>query len=145
MKRVYIDMDRTLVDYDGGFNKIKNAIKYPQSKIGFWLDLSPIQGAIESFKYLESKYDVWILTRPSFHNFNSYSEKAQWVREKLGFEAQKRTILCGDKSLVKGQYLIDDDCKNGQPYFEGIWIQFGSTDYPTWQSVVKKIDLLENL
>lgn len=34
-------------------------------------------GAIESFKKLQEKYDVWILTRLSFRNVNCYTEKAQ--------------------------------------------------------------------
>ena len=140
--RIYIDMDRTLVDYDKGFAKRRAEAEFPQSKDGFWLGLEPLPGAIEAYKYLDEKYDVWILTRPSFHNLNCYNEKAQWVRDNLGFEAQKKTILCGNKSLVRGQFLIDDHDKDGQPEFEGTWIRIGSSEYPDWTSVVKKIDFL---
>jgi 5'(3')-deoxyribonucleotidase len=58
----------------------------------------------------------------------------------LGFEAQKKTILCGDKSLVKGHYLIDDHHKDGQTEFEGKWIQIGNEKYQDWKSVVEEID-----
>jgi 5'-nucleotidase len=138
--RIYIDMDRTLVDYDKGFAARRAVQEFPQSKEGFWYNLAPMPGAIESFNYLFDKYDVWILTRPSFHNLNCYTEKAKWVRDNLGFEAQKKTILCGDKSLVKGHYLIDDHHKDGQTEFEGKWIQIGNEKYPDWKSVVEEID-----
>ena len=36
----------------------------------------------------------------------------------------------------KGDILIDDRDKNGTDQFEGQWIQFGSTQYPDWQSVL---------
>lgn len=138
--RIYIDMDRTLVDYDKGFAARRAIQEFPQSKEGFWYNLEPMPGAIESFNYLFNKYDVWILTRPSFHNLNCYSEKAKWVRDNLGFEAQKKTILCGDKSLVKGHFLIDDHHKDGQTEFEGKWIQIGNEKYPDWNTVVEEID-----
>lgn len=138
--RIYIDMDRTLVDYDKGFDARRAEQEFPQSKEGFWYNLEPLPGAIESFNYLFEKYDVWILTRPSFHNLNCYTEKAKWVRDNFGFEAQKKTILCGDKSLVKGDFLIDDHHKDGQPEFEGKWIQIGNEKFPDWKSVVEEID-----
>jgi 5'(3')-deoxyribonucleotidase len=50
---------------------------------------------------LKENYDVWILTRPSYKNINSYSEKAQWVLNHLGYDVQEKTIMCGDKSLLK--------------------------------------------
>ena len=92
--------------------------------------------AIESFNKLKEHYDVWILTRPSFKNINCFSEKAEWVLEHLGFDVLEKTIMCGDKSLLKGDYLIDDNGQNGQPEFEGKWIEFASEEFPDWISVI---------
>ena len=92
--RIFVDMDRTLCNYDKAMQERIASTCYPQSKENFWLDLEPMEGAIEAYKQLEAKHDVWVLTRPSFHNLLCYSEKAQWVRENLGFEAQKKLILC---------------------------------------------------
>ena len=128
-----------MCDYDKGFAKWRNHMEFPQSKQGFWSGLEPLPGALESYRILDAHHEVWILTRPSFHNLNCYGEKAKWVRDYLGFDAQKRTILCGNKSLVKGDYLIDDSHKDGQPEFEGIWIQFGDSQYPDWSSVIERI------
>jgi putative heme-binding domain-containing protein len=42
------------------------------------------EGAIEGVKTLQTKYDVWILTRPSIKNTNCYTEKAEWIKKYLG-------------------------------------------------------------
>ncbi len=112
-------------------------IKYPQSEFGFFTDLDPIEGAIEAYKLLDTIYDVRILTRPSPMNIGCYSEKAFWVKKYLGFEAQEKMVLSCDKSIVKGDYLIDDTTNAKQEEFEGVFIKFGSHEYPDWKSVLK--------
>jgi len=108
---------------------------YPQSQYGFFLNLKPIEGAIESVNMLKTKFDVWILTRPSIYNLSCYTEKAQWVRNNLGLEMQNKTIICTNKSLLKGRFLIDDQLEHGQSEFEGEHIHFGSAKYSDWNSV----------
>ena len=44
--------------------------------------------------------------------------------------------MCGDKSLLKGDYLIDDMNTDKQSEFEGEWIEFGSNKFPNWKTVV---------
>lgn len=139
-KRVYIDMDGVLCDFYGAAAKsiVNNPNrKYPQSKIGFFVKLDPLEKAIESFNKLSEKYDVWILTRPSFRNTHSYTEKADWVLKNLGFKALEKTIFSGDKSLLKGDYLIDDQIGAGQDRFEGELIRFGSDKFKGWKEVME--------
>ena len=139
-KRVLVDMDGVLADFKSPFIQevLKNpGQKYPHSQYGFFLKLEPIKDAIESYKKLEEFYDVWVLTRPSVKNPLCYTEKAIWVNEKLGENAQEKTIMCCDKSLVKGDFLIDDTTAYGQTEFEGEFIHFGSEKYPDWISVVE--------
>ena len=50
-------------------------------------------------------------------------------------EMLNQMILCPDKSLVKGDYLIDDDNRHGQTEFEGEHIHFGTEQFPDWDSV----------
>jgi len=136
---VYVDLDGVMCNF---FKASLKALtenptqKYPQSQWGFFLKLEEIPGAIEGFRKLEEKYDVWILTRPSFMNVNCFTEKAQWVWDHLGLDVLKRTIMCGDKSLLKGEYLIDDRNTDKQSEFEGEWIEFGSYKFPDWKTVV---------
>ena len=141
-KIVYIDMDNTLCDFLKYQTKmlIENPKQiYPQSQWGFFLKLEPLEDAIESFNLLKEHYDVWILTRPSFRNVNSFTEKAQWVWDYLGYDIVEKTIMCGDKSLLKGDILIDDDDQAGQPKFVREWIRFGQGEYKTWKDVVNHL------
>lgn len=139
-KRIYVDLDGVLCNF---YKAAKKALtdnplqKYPQSQWGFFLKLEEMSGAIESFKKLQEKYDVWILTRPSFRNVNCYTEKAQWVWDHLGYDVLEKTILCGDKSLLKGDYLIDDQINANQELFEGELIRFGSDEFKNWEKVLE--------
>jgi len=133
----YVDMDDTLCRF---YKAAKKALTenptqpYPQSQWGFFLGLEPMEGAIDGFRKLEEKYDVWILTRPSTKNLNCYTEKAKWVLDHLGQDIVDKLILCPDKALLKGDYLIDDKIWSG---FEGEQIHFGQGDFKNWESVVK--------
>lgn len=139
-KRIYIDMDGVLCDfkfsYDRGLLE-EPSQPYPQSRVGFFYDLQPIPGALEAFRTLSLHYDVWILTRPSTKNLHCYTEKALWVKKYLGETALNKLILCTDKSLLKGDFLIDDTPQK----FGGQIILFNDT---IWSDIVKFcMDLLD--
>lgn len=138
MKRIYIDMDGVLCDYDASYaiQKVTNiSIKYPQSILGFYENLVPLYGAVEAFNTLSKNYDVWILTRPSVKNLHCYTEKAIWVKKYLGEKALDKLIISCDKSLLRGDYLIDDQVGFGQEEFEGELIRFGKHPYNNWEKV----------
>ena len=138
-KRVFVDLDGVLCNF---YKAAKQSLidnptqKYPQSQWGFFLRLEEIPDAIESFRKLEEKYDVWILTRPSFKNVNCYTEKAQWVWDHIGYDAVEKLIIAPNKSMLKGDYLIDDQSNAGQNEFEGEWIKFNSEIFPNWKSII---------
>jgi 5'-nucleotidase len=139
-KKIFVDMDGVLCDFYGAAKKalMENPTqKYPQSKWGFFLKLQEMPDSVESVKELNKVYDVWILTRPSSRNVNCYTEKAQWIWDHLGYEFLEKTIFSGDKSLIMGDYLIDDQNNANQDKFVGEWIHFGSDKFPDWKSVKK--------
>lgn len=152
--RIYIDLDGTVCDIKKAVDEFRNnneqekeslIYKYPWSNPGFFSNLDPIKKSVESVFYLSEKYDVWFISKPSFRNIESYSDKARWIRKIFGYDYQKKLILCGDKSLLKGKILIDDEENAGQVNFEGIWIRIFSEDYPSWDSVIKRVEQIGEL
>jgi len=107
---------------------------FPQAQWGFFLGLSPIEGAVDNILKLSRDFDIWFLTRPSTRNINCYSEKAQWILNHFGQWGVDRLIICPNKSLVKGEFLIDDQGGFGQEEFEGTWIKFGD-DIKDWYTL----------
>lgn len=141
---IYVDMDDTLCDFLGEYRKRKlenDTLTYPQSIHGFFTNLSPLEDAIESYKLLEKHFDVRILTAPSVMNPSCYTEKRLWVEQHLGMDACHKMIICPDKSLLKGEFLIDDSITKGQLEFEGEFLRFG-TDNITWKSIISYFDKL---
>jgi 5'(3')-deoxyribonucleotidase len=109
---------------------------------GFYSDLDPMPGAIEAFEKLCDKYEVYILTAPSWENPSSYTDKRLWVEKYLGEKGYKRLIISNDKSLFSGRALIDDRTKYGVTKFKGEHIHFGSDNFPDWNNVLKYLDCI---
>lgn len=133
-------MDGVIVDFDKSFNNNKHRLKHPQSEPGFWVNLDPIQNAVESVNFLRNKYDVWILTAPSHKNAICYSEKRLSIEKLFDLEFCEKLIIANDKSLFKGDYLIDDAVNKGQESFDGELIRFDSEKFPGWKEVIEYIE-----
>ncbi len=133
---IYVDMDDTICDYKKAYSVYSNMYKdtpYPQSIEGFFLSIDPIENAIESLNKLNETYEVWIATRPSYKNPLCYTEKRLWVEKHLGLKWCNKLILCPDKSLLMGDYLIDDVL---WPNFKGTQIKFDK-EKNNWNSVME--------
>jgi len=141
-KILYIDMDDVICNYSKlHASKLASnpELKFPQAEYGFFLELEPIEMAIESIKYLENYYEIYFLTAPSFQNPMCYAEKNYWIRKYFGMEYCKKLIICYDKSLLKGDYLIDDSTKNNQLNFEGELIKYDTQDKRMWYKITDKL------
>lgn len=76
---------------------------------GFYRHLAPKVGALEAFHASAVEHQVFIVSTPwPAHPHASPSEKTAWVAEYLGADWVKRLILTHDKTLVRGDVLIDD-------------------------------------
>lgn len=142
MKKIaYVDMDDTICHYtDAMYKQLTPSLKYPQSQLGFYLALKPMEGAIEGVNALINSglYDVYILTAPSIMNAHSYSEKRLWIEQHFGIELCHKLILSPNKGLLKGDYLIDDiSFGKGQENFDGKLIQIGTAAFPGWDSIIE--------
>jgi 5'(3')-deoxyribonucleotidase len=139
---VYVDMDGVLVDIEGRIEEVYGTSGL--EKIGELLDedsdlflrAKPLPGAIEGFKKLSEKYDVYILSTAPWANLDALKAKRVWVEYYLGEYAFKRLILSHNKNLMIGDYLIDDRPNNGAAEFKGELIQFNK-DTLNWSDIEK--------
>lgn len=142
MKRLYIDMDNVLVDFRSAFTHIDEAtLKEYDGHLddvpGIFAKMTPMNGAIEAYKRLAERYDVYILSTAPWNNPSAWSDKVLWIQRYLGEVAYKRLILSHHKNLCKGDYIIDDRTRHGVDIFEGEHIHFGTERFPDWNSVLE--------
>jgi 5'-nucleotidase len=92
---------------------------------GFYRRLELIPGAKEALKAMdEAGHDVRICTSPWVANPTCASDKLNWVAAHYGSRWASRVIITTDKTLVFGDYLVDD-----KPMVNG------SLD-PSWEHVI---------
>lgn len=139
---IHIDMDDTLCRYTekyGAELALNPERAFPQSRVGFFCELEPIENAIESVKYLKTLgHDIYFLTAPSYKNPHCYTEKRLWIEQYFGLDACKNLIISRNKGLVMGDYLIDDRTEGRmQEHFSGELIHLGSECFPNWVEIVE--------
>lgn len=140
-KRLYFDMDGVLVDFESGLSQqSEQTLKEYEGRYdeipGLFGVMQPMQGAIDAAWKLSKHYDCYILTTAPWGNPSAWSDKPIWVKQHFKELFYKRIIITHCKHLCKGDILIDDRGKNGASEFEGEWIQFGSEQFPDWNSVL---------
>ena len=134
---ILVDQDCVLADFELGFVEAWNASgkptpavpvcdrrhfeleadypDYPLEEVhaiyraaGFYRNLKPIAGAVHAMReLLASGHDVRICTAPASTPYCGI-EKYEWTVEYFGQAFADRMILTKDKTLVRGQILIDD-------------------------------------
>lgn len=148
-KRIAIDMDEVIADvyhkflelYERDFGyrpkketywgkkiystpKAKHIRDYLHDK-GFFADLPVMKDSQEVIQELQQKYDIYLVTA-AMEFRNSFEDKFDWVREHFPFIHWKNIVFCGDKSLIKTDYMIDDHVSNLET-FEGKGLLYTST------------------
>lgn len=124
-KIILVDMDGVLADFENGLlqewkKKFPHLPHVPLEKRdsiysapGFFQNLGVISGGKEALmKMQELGHDVFICTSPISRYKNCVLEKYHWVEKNLGFEWTKKIIMTNDKTLVFGDFLIDDKPKH---------------------------------
>jgi len=92
---------------------------------GFYFRLEPIEGAIEALnQMLDYGHDVRIVTSPWVANLTCASDKINWIAKHYGGDWPSRVVITTDKTLVHGDYLIDD-----KPEVKGSMI-------PKWEHIL---------
>lgn len=92
---------------------------------GFYRNLEPIEGAREALEAaVAAGHDVRIVSAPFVSNPTCASDKVDWIVRHYGADWAARVVLTGDKTVVHGDYLIDD-----KPVITG-------SMEPTWEHIV---------
>lgn len=147
MERVLVDMDEVMADPMGAMiewykNEHQLEVDYQKMLGGSWLKGFPEQhqlmvrerllaegffrhlpvmkDSVEVLKEMNRRYEVFIVSAATEFP-NSLKDKLEWLLEHFPFFTWKQLVLCGDKRLMYGDYMIDDHVKNlqhfkGKPY-----------------------------
>lgn len=87
----------------------RTVIRQIITKPGFFLNLPPLPSALVGIRQLSSmRHHVFICTTSITEFQHCVDEKFLWVESNLGAHWTKKIIITPDKTLVYGDYLIDD-------------------------------------
>lgn len=145
-KTIYVDMGGVLMDFHGGLERVDDALC--KEYAGRYHEIPhivsympPIEGAVEAMRMLKDcgRFDVYILSTSPYPTV--WSDKVKWINHYLDSYYRKRLIQTHHKNLLRGDYIIDDRGKHGIGGFKGEWIQFGSSDFPNWDSALKYLNV----
>jgi len=145
MERVLVDMDEVIADvtiamiawykkeFGGdidyakmlegeslvkGFPEDKQAIVRQQLfEPGFFRHLPVMEDSVEVLKQMNKKYEVYIVSAATEFP-NSLTDKYHWLEDHFPFFTWKQMVFCGDKKMIRADYMIDDHAKHLQ-YFVG--------------------------
>jgi 5'(3')-deoxyribonucleotidase len=68
-------------------------------------------GAQTVLEQLSARFDIFIATQ-AMSVPNSLGSKYRWLQRHFPFISPRQYIFCGDKSILRADYLIDDLPKN---------------------------------
>jgi 5'-nucleotidase len=138
MLTLAIDMDETMADTTKEINRwyerefghslteeqlhgkeFRNAIPADRSGAvqrylntpGFFRHLEPYPDAVEVVRQLNTQYRVFIVSAATQFP-NSLLDKTEWLDELFPFLNWRQYCLCGDKSVVQTDLMIDDRSMN---------------------------------
>lgn len=99
-------------------------LSYPHQK-GFFENLPLIENSREVIESLYRKHEIYIVSAAMEFEY-SLPEKYRWLDTHFPFIHWSRRVFCGDKSVMKGDVLIDDHAFN-LSVFSGRPIMFTAT------------------
>jgi 5'-nucleotidase len=77
----------------------------------FFEDLALMPGAQQVLKGLSVRFEVFIATQ-AMSVPNSLGPKYRWLQRHFSFIPPTHYVFCGDKSILRADYLIDDMPRN---------------------------------
>jgi 5'-nucleotidase len=77
----------------------------------FFADLDVMPDAQEVLRDLAERFEVFIATQ-AMSVPNSFGAKFRWLQRHFSFLPPTHYVFCGDKSILRADYLIDDMPRN---------------------------------
>jgi 5'-nucleotidase len=138
MLRICVDMDEvmadTLAEYLRRYNQTFDEAVTPQDLAGkglwdiapldrqqqlrafldaedFFEDLDLMPGSQDVLRQLSSRFEIFIATQ-AMAVPNSLGSKFRWLQRHFPFIPPSHYVFCGDKSILRADFLIDDLPKN---------------------------------
>jgi 5'-nucleotidase len=135
---ILLDMDDVIVDFEAGVRtawdaehpdmpllpteqrtQFKWAEDHPEAyrqplnelirRPGFFASLPPMPGALQAIaEMVADGHQVFLCSAPPNSAPHAVAEKTQWVIDHLGSEWTDRLMLTRDKTLARGDVLVDD-------------------------------------
>src|SRR5882724_7813852 len=78
---------------------------------GFFRDLPLMKDSVEVIEQLNKKYKIFIVSA-AMEFPESLKDKLDWLNENFPFLVWQQFVFCGSKSIVHGDYMIDDLVRN---------------------------------
>lgn len=137
-KIVLIDMDGPLADFESGFlaawqktfpnefflpverrttryvnqeypARLDEKIESVKNAEGFFTGLPPLEAGVRAAREMSRLgFTVFICTNAIYKSKTCLTEKKYWLEKYLGPDFAKNAIFTKDKTVIRGQYLIDD-------------------------------------
>lgn len=153
--RILVDMDGVIADFDGEFllrwrerypekpyipleerntfylkdsyqEELKPLVAEILLEPSFFREMLPMPGAKEALEEMqEMGFEVFLCTSPLSTYNNCVLEKYEWVETFLGNSWTRQIVLTKDKTIIKGDFLIDD-----KPMITGV------QDPPDWEHIL---------
>lgn len=111
--------------YEGQPQAVVDAIQAIMDHPGFYAELHPVEGWIDAMHEIAADgHEVFIVTSPWLTNPTCVQDKLDWVAWHLGEKWRERVIITKDKTLVRGDLLVDD-----KPEIHGVAT-------PSWEHIL---------
>ena len=117
----------------------------------FFEDLPLMPGAQEVLRHLVSRFEVFVATA-AMSVPNSFGAKYRWLQRHFSFIPPTHYVFCGNKCILRADYLIDDLPRN-LLRFEGQGLLFtaphnvglaGYTRVNDWQEVAAYFEAIKD-
>lgn len=171
MERVIVDMDEVIADPMGAMiswyrSEYSNEINFKRMLGGSWIKGFPeehqemllerlhapgffrhlpvMAGSVEVLREMNRKYELFIVSA-AMEFPHSLKDKYDWLLDHFPFISWRQLVLCGSKSVIQGDYMIDDHVKNlkhfqGKKYMYTAAHNLDITDYErlnNWEEVAE--------